>query len=92
MIVTGLPPNASWANAFPIANGYILGAGSADNMEDPSQYAAPGSLCDEYEDLGMILGCCCKGIYNPTGGSWETLPHSHICDLCPQAVAITGSL
>ena len=31
-IVAGFPPNASWVNAFAIANGYDLGVGAVDDM------------------------------------------------------------
>jgi len=55
-IVAEFPPNVSWVNAPPIANGYTPRAGSAHDMEGTSQDATSEPLCDEYEDLGTIPG------------------------------------
>lgn len=55
-IVPDFPPNVSWVNAPPIANGYTPRAGSTHGMKGTSQDARSEPLCDQYEDLGMIPG------------------------------------
>jgi len=41
-IAAGFPPNASWLNAFAIANGYDLGeVGDVSDMEDSGRVNVP---------------------------------------------------